>query len=95
MRTAPTKRRTGGAKLVPGDDPSEHDGRVALAECLVGEALRRRHGSDPVEAVEHFGKAAIAAQRDETRADQTVGGAGPGPRALVDTAERLIDASIA
>ena len=52
-RQAGAERRAGGADLVAGKNPAEHHAGLFPAEAIGGEFHRRRHGGDPVEAVEH------------------------------------------
>ncbi len=41
------------AKLVPGEDPAEHDIGALAAEIFCREFHGRRHGGEPVKAIEH------------------------------------------
>ena len=52
-RQTGAERRRGGAELVAGKDPAEHQIGALGPEALRGQPHRRRHGGDPVEAVEH------------------------------------------
>ena len=49
---ASAKGGDGCAKLVPGQNPAEHDSRVFFAKGLVGQFGRGRDGGDPVKAIE-------------------------------------------